>query len=177
MPAVSRAPIVATGRLVAALMLAVAVAVAVSCSSPSAEPSASDAADAADGPGVVLQAAADGLALTVQIDRVDVAPGGDIGARVTLQNQRAEPVAYMDPNCQEAPTWTLESLALPIEPLGQTWAGIAGEFKRYALTEGFGAGGVPATDPIDIVVKSRCDPFPQPDRLLAPGGSAVWTLT
>jgi hypothetical protein len=117
----------------------------------------------------------EGLVLTVELDRWQVAPGGSVVAQVTLRNDRQQPVEYMSSGCQPV-TWTVK-LPLPIDPQGRQWPGIAGEFKTYALAQGLGPGGVPALQAIDTA-----PPFPvcnlEPGRtFLGAGDTAEWTLT
>jgi hypothetical protein len=39
------------------------------------------------------------------------------------------------------------TVPLPLEPAGESWDGVPGEYKRYALEEGYREGGLPATAP------------------------------
>lgn len=117
----------------------------------------------------------DGLTLAVELDRTDVAPGGEVVARVTLRNDRRQEVEYQSTGCRPV-VWTVK-LRLPVAPEGRAWPGIAGEFKKYALTQGFGPGGVPALQPVDT-----SPPFPpcqvEPGRtVLGPGAAREWRIT
>lgn len=78
-----------------------------------------------------------------------------------------------------APAAMTLTLTSPFTPTGRSWSGIAGEFKAYAVTSGFGpdgTSGVLATAPFQVDLPlSPCDGF-QGDRTLAPGASIVTSL-
>jgi hypothetical protein len=119
-----------------------------------------------------LRAEDAGLRLSVALDRTTVEPGGTVVVTATIENGRDVPVEI-------GPGWcgtfvdAFARFALPTDPVGRSWDGIAGEFKAYALSAGLAPGGVPADSDVEIHATSgpRCDDVGS--RPLAPGASAV----
>ncbi len=71
-------------------------------------------------------------------------------------------------------------LAVPLDPSGRAWDGIAGEFKRYALTEGFREGGLPMDAPGWVrATVAQCRQSGGSEVMVAPGTTAevagTWT--
>jgi hypothetical protein len=135
-------------------------------------PSASAASQA--GP---LVAEADGMSLTVTLDRTTVAPGETVSFSATLRNRSAAPMDYSVPWCGGAAS-TSVSVALPEGRVGKRWSGIAQVFKDYVLTEAYGPGGVPALQPVVIDVPAqpcREDQNGQPG-LIGPGESITSSM-
>jgi hypothetical protein len=122
-----------------------------------------------------LEASSGGLTMTADLDRAVVAPGGTLTVTARVRNDRPTPVTYGVELCGSPVAMTVP-LALPLDPPGRTWTGIEGAFKTYALTSGYGPGGVPATKPADTQVPAvPCDGF-QGLRTLAPGTTISSTL-
>jgi hypothetical protein len=92
-----------------------------------------------------LEATDNGLTLTVDLDRAEVAPGGTVTATATIRNGRATPVIVGADQCGAAVAMT-GSVQTPTDPEGRTWDGIAGEFKAFALSSAMGPGGGPAAE-------------------------------
>jgi hypothetical protein len=169
-------------RLIALVLAAALVAgCAVRADPPAAAPSPVVAAAsqvaasqvAAFGPGPILTAAADGLSMTVELDRWEVAPGAAVVARVRVRNDRPRPVVDPD-GCLLAPRWTVDVL-MPFEPAGRTWKGIAGRFKDFAMRESMQPGIVSSRRPLTTMpVEDPCVAAP---ASLEPGATAEWTLT
>jgi hypothetical protein len=120
-------------------------------------------------------AGADGFTLTVTVDRTTVEPGGDVTFNATFQNGTAEPTEYLVPWCGGAASITM-SVALPLEPEGKTWDGIAQVFKNYALNEGFGPGGVPAQAPVTVELRANPCVEGQIEATLGQGQSVTGTM-
>ena len=105
------------------------------------------------------------MSLTVTLDRTTLAPGEIVEFTATFQNDSDEPMDYYVPWCGGAAEGRV-AVALPLEPVGKRWTGIAQVFKDYVLTEAYGPGGVPALEPVslDVIdpampggpVRSRC---------------------
>jgi hypothetical protein len=67
--------------------------------------------------------------------------------------------------------------SLPLEPVGRRWEGTAGAFKTVALASGYGPGGVPATEPLDIPLQpARCPPSDSYEARLNPGDERAATF-
>jgi hypothetical protein len=161
-------------RLVALALVAAFVAACAASSGPaSSAPSTIPSSPQPSAVGHVLSAAADGLSMTVELDRWEVAPGGTVQARVRVRNDRARPVADPD-GCLLAPRWTVDVL-MPFEPAGRTWKGIAGKFKDFAMHEGMQPGIVSSRRP--IMTTPAEDPCATAPASLEPGATAEWTLT
>ena len=77
-----------------------------------------------------------GLKLVVVLDQVVVKPGASITAHLTLMNGRPDAVMFDEPCHPQSMT---VDLAVPVEPIGRAWDGIAGAFKTYALDHGQGS--------------------------------------
>ncbi len=138
--------------LVAVLLAACSVRIApASPSTPAGTgtPPASESAPAvteAPDPGLLtdFSAEGDGVVLTVELDRAEVAPGGAVRVHATFQNRRPKAVDYFV-NCGTAPRMQV-SVEPPFDDPGRDWPGVAGLFKEYAMTQGLGPGGVPAAE-------------------------------
>jgi hypothetical protein len=119
-----------------------------------------------------LQAEDAGLRLSVALDRTTVEPGGTVVVTATIENDR-------DVAVEIGPGWcgtfvdAFARFAIPTDPPGRSWDGIAGEFKTYALNAGLAPGGVPADSDVAIhgTAGPRCDDVGS--QRLAPGASAV----
>ncbi len=105
------------------------------------------------------------------LDRTTIAPGEVVEFTATFHNGGTEPIDYSVPWCGGAASVRV-SAALPLEPVGKQWAGIAQVFKDYVLTEAYGPGGVPALQPVSLDVLARpCRDEGQVfQALLEPGG-------
>jgi hypothetical protein len=159
---------------------------------PGASPSASDSAGSSGTTAVVpsssagptgtvdpahLVATDNGLILTVDLDRAEVAPGGTVTATATVRNERSTPVILGFDQCG-SPVTMSGSVKTPTDPVGRTWDGIAGAFKTFALTSGTGLGGGPASE--DRVIPARRTPVActegSMERSLAAGTSETVEL-
>jgi hypothetical protein len=116
--------------------------------------------------------------MTVTLDRADVVPSGAVRVIVAIHNGRSGPVELSVDQCGATATM-FAVVPVPVDPGGQAWEGIAGEFKRYALEEGYGPGGTPATAPARVYATVQPCREDAPGLTLAPGESAsaslVWT--
>jgi hypothetical protein len=150
---------------------AAAVAVAMGCGStmvPAAAP--------ASGQGLDLQAAGEGVSVSVGLDRAEVPSGDSVLMTVTVENHRDEPVVYAVQECN-LPVLVQVTTAVPLEPPGRDWPGIRGDFKRYALDEGFAPAGFPARGPIRTTVTPRNCAMPEAQHgTVAAGASVVASL-
>jgi hypothetical protein len=129
----------------------------------------------ADGHSGALIAEADGLSLTVTLDRTTIAPGEVATFTATFHNGGTDPIDYAVPWCGGAASARV-SVGLPQEPVGKRWSGIAQVFKDYVLTEAYGPGGVPALKPVAIDVLARPCEDGQFEDLLAPGESITTSM-
>jgi hypothetical protein len=111
----------------------------------------------------------------VDLDRWQVDPGGSVNANVSILNSRAEPVELGFAGGCLPILWTVR-LAVPVEPPGREWAGIAREFKTYALTQGFGPGGVPALEPVRTEVRASPCGDANNRVFVGPGETRAWTF-
>jgi hypothetical protein len=139
-----------------------------------APPASSVAATNTTGdPSTVLTASDAGLTLTVALGQSLVAPGDAVTVAVTIANGRPEPVILSDP-CAGASLSA--SIAVPVEPAGRAWDGIARSFKSYGMR--FGLGGIdhPDSTSIRIDVPSTCDAGSE-KTALAPGAQLTTALT
>ena len=98
-----------------------------------------------------LVAEADGYTLTVTADRLTLAPGETVNFNATFHNGTNHPIDVAGPACGGGTTGYV-SVALPQRPTGKKWTGIRQTFKDYVLAQGYGPGGVPALDPLQINV-------------------------
>jgi hypothetical protein len=123
------------------------------------------------------RAEADGLTLTVSIDRSVVAPSEVVTFTATLENGTADPVDYSVPWCGGGFS-AVVSVDLPRAPLGKTWSGIAKTFKDYVLTEAYGAGtDPPPIQPVRInVLADPCNNAGDSQAILAPGETLTTSL-
>jgi len=184
-----------------AILLALVLVGGCTAASPSASPSGGSDADAIPGGSVSIGplpspagtpettpattpeptpsdhwvAASDGVALTVSVDHDTVAPGAVVTFTATLRNDGSQPMDYAIPWCGGAGAAAV-SVALPVDPVGKTWTGIAQTFKDYALTQGYGPGGVPALQPVSINVPAKPCRDGQVDGLLGPGESVTSSM-
>ena len=168
------------GPFLAAVLLAGCTATAVdsSASPSSVTPPLSTSTPASPATATAtreLVAQADGFTLTVAMDRTTVEPGRDVIFTATFQNGTAEPTEYLVPWCGGAASITM-SVALPLEPKGKTWDGIAQVFKEYALNEGSGPGGVPAQAPARVELRANPCIEGQFEATLDPGQSVTSTI-
>ncbi len=92
----------------------------------------------------------DDVSLTVSMDHESLRSGESVTFTATLRNGRSTALAYGVSGCGFG-TATL-SVPLPLLPKGKTWEGQAAWFKEFALTKGYGPGGVSATAPLDIAL-------------------------
>ena len=139
-------------------------------------PSPSQAAPALESPRTSYDAEADGLTLTVTLDRSVVAPGEVVTVTATLQNGTTEPVDYSIPGCGGVASLVL-TVDIPQGSSGKTWSGIAQTFKEYVLTEGLGAGGAPLSSPVRVeAVADPCVYDHDFEAILAPGESVTSSL-
>ena len=113
---------------------------------------------------------ADGLSLTVTLDRDKVAPGEVVTLTSVFHNGGKEAIDYSVPWCGGAASAVL-TVALPVEPIGTTWTGIAQEFKDFVMTEGKGPGSVPALKPVAVDVYAQPCQEGHFEDLLDPGES------
>ena len=120
-------------------------------------------------------AEADGVTLTVSLDRSVVAPGDVVTFTATLRNETAKSVNYSVPWCGGGATVAL-SVDLPQGPVGKTWFGSAQTFKDYVLTQGLGPGGVPALAPVKIYAVPEPCGDDDSEAILAPGASVASSL-
>ena len=120
---------------------------------------------------------ADGLTLTVSLDRSSVAPGEVITFTATLQNGRTTPVNYSIPHCGGGAT-VVVSVDPPQGQVGKTWSGIAQTFKEYVLAEGLGADGQPLSQPVRVqAVADPCEgDDSQYESILEPGESVTSSM-
>jgi hypothetical protein len=102
----------------------------------------------------VLVAEADGYSLTVTPDRPTLAPGETVEFTATFHNGTTRPIDVAGPACGGGTTGYV-SVALPMQPTGKKWTGIRQTFKDYVLGQGYGPGGVPALDPLQINISGR----------------------
>lgn len=123
-----------------------------------------------------LVASDNGLTLTVALDRTEVAPGGSLTIAVTIHNARSVPVVLAVDQCG-APATTYALVPVPVDPSGRAWTGIAGEFKSYALTEGFREGGAPATAPGWVYATVKPCREGESELTLAPDETASTSVT
>jgi hypothetical protein len=100
-----------------------AVVIAGPTATPIATPSATSEAEDA------------GLRLVATLDRAEVEPGGTVTAHLVLVNDRSTPATFREPCGPGVMTVLLPS---PMEPVGETWSGVEGQFKDYALRESQG---------------------------------------
>lgn len=135
-----------------AVLLAVVAASLAACGSSVSPAPASGLTSPVSAPSSTsFSATDDGLTLAVSFDSVTVAPGGPVIAHVTVTNDRPNAVVYGRQQCGSPATMVVR-LDLQLEPAGLRWTGIAGTFKQYALTQGYGAAGVKATDPVPVAI-------------------------
>ena len=141
-----------------------------------ATPSVPTSHDASLAPDLVGQQ--DGLSVSVHLDRDVVEPGGEITATVSVRNDRPDP-AVLIPGLCGAVASVHGEVPIPWEPTGRDWDGIAGEFKRFVLTEGMQPGIVSASLPerVDAFTApcEELDPFAQ--LTLGPGETETSVVT
>ena len=166
------------------LALTIALLIAVGCASPTPQPTdptlpsaaATDPADAE--PGRPIVGTQDGLTVSARFNRGSVEPGGTITIDVTVRNGRSTPAIVAIGTCG-GPATLFAEVAVPWEPKGMNWDGIAGEFKQYALTQGFGGGGVPANQDLLVEAKGETCPLDPGEVRLLPGETngkrLIWT--
>ena len=126
------------------------------------EPSSSVAAAAADVSSRTFVDEADGLRLTVTLDRTDVDPDGTVTAQLRLQNDRAVAVPFDEPCLYDS---MVVLVPIPTDPVGRDWDGIAGAFKKYALEESHGT-------PIESSIRDAMPSYAQAEPCHAPATGA-----
>lgn len=122
-----------------------------------------------------LTANARELTLVATFDQLEVAPGGNVIVDVVIRNDRSEPVILALDQCG-APATMYSMVAVPTEPTGREWDGIAGVFKEYALTVGTGPGGALATAPKRIYATPTQCKNGASELSLSPGESTTTSL-
>jgi hypothetical protein len=121
-------------------------------------------------------ASADGLTLTVALDRSAVSTGETVTITASVINDSADPIEYAVPDCGGAAMAHM-SVRLPQEPVGKTWTGIAQEFKEYVLREGYGGSDPPPLQPLRVDVTATPCRDGQNEALLQAGEAVSSTLT
>jgi hypothetical protein len=122
-----------------------------------------------------LETEVDGYSLSVTVDHPTLAPGETATFKATFHNGTKSPIDYDVPWCGGAAGVQVQ-IALPTEPSGRTWPGIAGQFKQYVLKEGYGPGGVPALKPFASSVNPKPCKEGQFDAMLGSGKSVTSSL-
>jgi hypothetical protein len=117
---------------------------------------------------MMLHAQDDGLTLDVEVADPTVTPGDDVRIRVVLRNARPDPVRY--PAGCEGPIRMSARVPLPLDPPGRSWNGVGGEFKTFTLEQGYGPGGMPATDPLTTTAHDGICRSDASQAELGPGG-------
>jgi hypothetical protein len=123
----------------------------------------------------LLETEVDGYSLSVTVDHPTLAPGETATFMATFHNGTRSPIDYDVPWCGGAAGVQVQ-IALPTEPSGRTWPGIAGQFKQYVLKEGYGPGGVPALEPFASSVYAKPCEEGQLEAMLGPGESVTSSL-
>jgi hypothetical protein len=123
----------------------------------------------------LLETEVDGYSLSVTVDHPTLAPGETATFMATFHNGTRSPIDYDVPWCGGAAGVQVQ-IALPTEPSGRTWPGIAGQFKQYVLKEGYGPGGVPALKPLASNVYAKPCEEGQLEAMLGPGESVTSSL-
>jgi hypothetical protein len=118
----------------------------------------------------------DKLTVTVALGRAEVEPGASVTIAVTVHNGRSVPVVLSVDQCG-APATMYAVVPVPVGPSGRDWDGIAGDFKTYALTEGYREGGAPATAPGWVYATVRPCRERGSELTLAPGDTASSSMT
>jgi len=125
-------------------------------------------------PSGAVAAQQDGVELQVAVTPAAVAPGEQTTITVVFTNRREEPLMYDSGGCFAHIEITA---ALPLDPVGRTWTGNAAWFKAFALADGYGPGGVPATAPIVLrPIPEACDTGTGYQSPLDPGAVLSATL-
>jgi hypothetical protein len=119
------------------------------------------------------------LSISVRLDKSEVAPGEDVNLDVTIQNARVEPAALSVDACG-VPATMYALVAIPVDPAGREWDGIAGEFKRFVVAKGFRDGGNSATEPRKLYAQSAAACREGETEMVVPPGESigvalVWT--
>jgi hypothetical protein len=123
----------------------------------------------------LLETEVDGYSLSVTLDHPTLAPGETATDRATIHNGTKSSIDSDVPWCGGAASLQVP-IALPTEPSGRTWPGIAGQFKQYVLKEGYGPGGVPALEPLASSVYAKPCEDGQLEAMLGPGESVTSSL-
>ena len=157
--------------------MAIVIAVA-ACAGPNTPPSGATGSEAAavDVPPTVISASQDGIAVTIALDRSVVAPGQSVLMTATVRNDRPIPTIVGFSDCG-APATISGDVAVPWNPTGRKWEGVAGEFKRFALEQGLAGGGVRADRPVTIYARGEPCEVGEPEIRLGPGASSTALLT
>jgi hypothetical protein len=120
-------------------------------------------------------AEAGGYTLSVTIDRAQLAPGDTVTFTAAFHNGTSKPIDVAGADCAAAGGYV--SVALPVAPEGKAWSGINGTFKDYVLREGYGPGGVPALDPVNVELARPTCARSELSFDLAPGGSVTTKMS
>jgi hypothetical protein len=165
------------------LLAAIAIA-AGACAGPNVVPTGTTSGpsgsaavvDVGDAPPNVITASQDGVTVTVALDGSVVGPGQSVLMTATVRNDRPIPTIVGFSDCG-APATISGDVAVPWDPVGKHWDGLAGEFKRFATEQGRAGGGVPADQPVTIY--ARGDPCEVGDQeiRLGPGASTTALVT
>jgi hypothetical protein len=151
-----QAALMLVGTLIAGCTVAPGADDPASSASAATAPGGSAGANASATEPMSLHAEADGYTLDVTADRTSLKPGETVNLAATFTNGTTSPIDYSGSPCSAISGNT--KVALPAEPEGRSWTGIRQAFKTYALTNGFGPGGVPALDPVSIPMETpACD--------------------
>jgi hypothetical protein len=118
--------------------------------------------------GIVASASADGLTLELRAASRSIPSGETLELVARVHSDRADPVEYgVQYPC--APVEVTAALPMPLGPTGRSWEGLAGRFKTFALTEGYGIGSGGVGGPVTTYAEvTPCDGF-KGERILAPG--------
>src|SRR6185369_2333216 len=125
----------------------VATASAAPIAAPTVVPSA-----APDG---TLTASSDGVSVRVTLASTEVAPGRNLKIAITIDNARPVPLLLESQYCG-APALFTALGHIPVDPVGRTWGGLAGDLKSFALGQAEQQGEIGPT-PIGTVATTCSD--------------------
>jgi hypothetical protein len=123
-------------------------------------------------PAYTVTGSSDGLTATAGFEAATVEPGGSVDIDISVRNDRASPVVLGGGDCAGGLT-VYGAVPVPLTPSGRPWSGLAGLFKTYALTNGYGPGGVPMAQPLWIYARAGHCGAEETDVTVAPGDT--WT--
>jgi hypothetical protein len=129
-----------------------------------------------DAPPDTITASQDGITVTIALDRSVVEPGQSVLMTATVRNDRLIPTIVGFSDCG-APATISGDVAVPWDPVGKTWDGLAGEFKRFATEQGLAGGGVPADQPVTIYARGDPCEVGNEEIRLGPGASTTSIVT